>query len=202
MNWNADYVLTVGRDEKSADLDGWVTLVNNSGVTYSNAKLQLVAGQLNRVEPPMPTRAMNGIAMEAKAAHRNSVRKHSPNITSTRSAAAPRFRTTNRNRSACYPAPACPSKNISSSKASILLPQSAGNRESIPQPVKVLYRFKNDEKAALACRCRRNRPRLSSRFERRHPVRRRRPHRPHAQGRNAQDSRWQRFRRDLRTQRN
>src|SRR5271156_862129 len=51
MNWSADYVLTVGRDEKSADLDGWVTLVNNSGVAYSNAKLQLVAGQLNRVEP-------------------------------------------------------------------------------------------------------------------------------------------------------
>ena len=53
MNWSADYVLTVGRDEKTADLDGWVTLVNNSGVTYSNAKLQLVAGQLNRVEPPI-----------------------------------------------------------------------------------------------------------------------------------------------------
>src|SRR5277367_4039614 len=51
MNWSAYYVLTVGRDEKSADLDGWVTLVNNSGVAYSNAKLQLVAGQLNRVEP-------------------------------------------------------------------------------------------------------------------------------------------------------
>ena len=40
MNWSADYVLTVGRDEKSADLDGWVTLVNNSGVAYRNAKLQ------------------------------------------------------------------------------------------------------------------------------------------------------------------
>src|SRR5271163_1185037 len=40
MNWSADYVLTVARDEKSADLDGWVTLVNNSGVAYSNAKLQ------------------------------------------------------------------------------------------------------------------------------------------------------------------
>ena len=35
MNWSADYVLTVGRDEKSADLDGWVTLVNNSGAAYT-----------------------------------------------------------------------------------------------------------------------------------------------------------------------
>src|ERR1700746_1813286 len=63
MNWNADYVLTVGRDEKSADLDGWVTLANNSGVAYSNAKLQLVAGQLNRVETPMPAKAMAGAVM-------------------------------------------------------------------------------------------------------------------------------------------
>src|ERR1700691_2707776 len=31
INWSADYVLTVGRDEKSADLNGWVTLTNNTG---------------------------------------------------------------------------------------------------------------------------------------------------------------------------
>jgi hypothetical protein len=47
--WSADYVLTVGRDEKSADLDGWVTLVNNSGTAFKNARLQLVAGELHRV---------------------------------------------------------------------------------------------------------------------------------------------------------
>ena len=120
MNWSADYVLTVGRDEKTADLDGWVTLVNNSGVTYSNAKLQLVAGQLNRVEPPMarPER-MSGIAWrQTLPQRRNSARKHFRNITSTRSAAAPRSRTTNRSRSACSPEAACPSKNIFSSKAS------------------------------------------------------------------------------------
>ncbi len=34
MNWNADYVLTVARDEKTSDLDGWVTLANNSGTSY------------------------------------------------------------------------------------------------------------------------------------------------------------------------
>jgi hypothetical protein len=49
LSWNADYVLTVSRDEKNADLDGWVTLVNNSGTAFHNAKLQLVAGDLNRV---------------------------------------------------------------------------------------------------------------------------------------------------------
>jgi hypothetical protein len=49
MAWNSDYVLTVGRDNNAADLDGWVTLTNNSGAAYRNAKLQLVAGDLHRV---------------------------------------------------------------------------------------------------------------------------------------------------------
>ena len=49
LSWNADYVLTVGRDDKAADLDGWVTVVNNSGTAFRNARLQLVAGDLNRV---------------------------------------------------------------------------------------------------------------------------------------------------------
>jgi hypothetical protein len=49
ISWSSDYVLTVGRDEKSADLDGWVTLVNNSGTEFKQARLQLVAGDLNRV---------------------------------------------------------------------------------------------------------------------------------------------------------
>jgi hypothetical protein len=49
LSWNADYVLTVGRDDKSADLDGWVTVKNASGTSFRNATLQLVAGDLNRV---------------------------------------------------------------------------------------------------------------------------------------------------------
>ncbi|MGH9200028.1 MAG: DUF4139 domain-containing protein [Vicinamibacterales bacterium] len=49
LDWTADYVLTVARDDKSAGVDGWVTLSNNSGTAFRNAKLQLVAGDLNRV---------------------------------------------------------------------------------------------------------------------------------------------------------
>jgi hypothetical protein len=49
LSWNADYVLTVARDDRTADLDGWVTVVNGSGTTLRNARLQLVAGELNRV---------------------------------------------------------------------------------------------------------------------------------------------------------
>ena len=49
LSWNADYVLTVSRDDKAGDIDGWVTLTNGSGTAFRNAKLQLVAGELNRV---------------------------------------------------------------------------------------------------------------------------------------------------------
>lgn len=49
LMWNSDYVLTVGRDDKGADLDGWVTLTNNSGTPFKNARLQLVAGDLHRI---------------------------------------------------------------------------------------------------------------------------------------------------------
>jgi hypothetical protein len=64
LSWNADYVLTVARDDKAADLDGWVTLANNCGTAFRNARLQLVAGDLNRVQPPLPmaprAEALNG----------------------------------------------------------------------------------------------------------------------------------------------
>jgi hypothetical protein len=70
LSWNADYVLTVGRDDKAADLDGWVTLINNSGAAFHNARLQLVAGDLNRVNAREQFRVADAIAAlpAAKAA--------------------------------------------------------------------------------------------------------------------------------------
>jgi hypothetical protein len=68
LSWNADYVLTVGRDDKLADLDGWVTLVNNSGTSFHNAKLQLVAGDLNRIQPGIAARAEGDMVMKAMSA--------------------------------------------------------------------------------------------------------------------------------------
>ncbi len=60
LAWNADYVLTVARDEKTADLDGWVTLTNGSGTAFSHASLQLVAGNLNRVREAFDARHAHG----------------------------------------------------------------------------------------------------------------------------------------------
>jgi hypothetical protein len=50
MNWNADYVLTLDKTERMADLNGWVTVTNSSGTAFRNAQLQLVAGAIHRVE--------------------------------------------------------------------------------------------------------------------------------------------------------
>ncbi len=49
MNWRADYVLLVNADDTKGDLQGWVTLTNASGATFEDARLQLVAGNVNRV---------------------------------------------------------------------------------------------------------------------------------------------------------
>jgi hypothetical protein len=68
LSWNADYVLTVGRDDKAGDLDGWVTLTNGSGTQFNNARLQLVAGDLNRVRLDYRRSADEALAERVAAA--------------------------------------------------------------------------------------------------------------------------------------
>src|SRR5687767_9467668 len=68
LSWNADYVLTVARDDKAADLDGWVTVQNGSGTAFRNASLQLVAGDLNRVKQALGRVAMDSVAKFAAPA--------------------------------------------------------------------------------------------------------------------------------------
>ena len=50
LGWKADYVAELNSKENMLDLSGWVTLSNTSGASYKNAKLQLVAGDVNRVQ--------------------------------------------------------------------------------------------------------------------------------------------------------
>jgi hypothetical protein len=50
INWRADYVVTLNEKDDKADLSGWVTIDNKSGTIYKNAKLKLVAGDVNRVK--------------------------------------------------------------------------------------------------------------------------------------------------------
>lgn len=51
MSWKADYVAVVNDDETRVDLTGWVTLTNQSGASYPEATLQLIAGDVRRIQP-------------------------------------------------------------------------------------------------------------------------------------------------------
>lgn len=50
LSWRADYVAELSAKDDRVDLAGWVTLTNASGTAYRNALLQLVAGDVNRVQ--------------------------------------------------------------------------------------------------------------------------------------------------------
>jgi hypothetical protein len=69
LSWQADYVAELSADDSTLDLNGWVTLTNRSGTAYPNAKLQLVAGDVNRVkEEVRRARADRVMAMAAAPA--------------------------------------------------------------------------------------------------------------------------------------
>jgi hypothetical protein len=68
LSWSADYVLNVGKDETSGDLDGWVTLVNHTGTAFKNASLQLVAGDLHRIFAENGRDEMKAMAVLARSA--------------------------------------------------------------------------------------------------------------------------------------
>lgn len=74
LSWKADYVAELGADETKLDLAGWVTLTNQSGTAFENARLQLVAGDVNRVQEDFAPRPM-AKAMVAAAPMREMARE-------------------------------------------------------------------------------------------------------------------------------
>jgi hypothetical protein len=52
LTWRADYNVLLDDTETKADISAWVTLLNLSGTTYNNATLKLIAGDVQRVQPP------------------------------------------------------------------------------------------------------------------------------------------------------
>ncbi len=151
MNWNADYVLTVSRDEKNADLDGWVTLINNSGAAYNNARLQLVAGQLHRTQQPMNMKAMAGalsavadearqqFAQEAFSEYHLYTLGRRTSIQNDESKQISLLNATN--------IPVEKYLLVEGQPYYYRNPQGIGN--AMPQPVQVYYRFKNEDKDGL-----------------------------------------------------
>lgn len=66
LSWNADYVAQISDDNKSMNLDGWVSLTNNSETEFKNANLKVVAGDvhLTHTKPIQRKRTADGIIYE------------------------------------------------------------------------------------------------------------------------------------------
>ncbi|MHC4663857.1 MAG: DUF4139 domain-containing protein [Planctomycetota bacterium] len=56
VNWKADYTVVTNKDDTMLDISGWVTITNMCGVTFKDAKIKLIAGDVHRVQAP-PRRA-------------------------------------------------------------------------------------------------------------------------------------------------
>lgn len=52
FTWNADYNLVAPEKGDTVDLIGWITMNNQSGKTFENAKIKLMAGDVNKIQPP------------------------------------------------------------------------------------------------------------------------------------------------------
>jgi hypothetical protein len=51
LNWEANYNFIEPEKGDSLDLVGWVTVDNRSGKTFDNAKIKLMAGDVNKIRP-------------------------------------------------------------------------------------------------------------------------------------------------------
>ena len=60
FDWSASYNLVSPEKGDLVDLVGWITMNNNSGKTFENAKIKLMAGDVNKIQPRMP---MGGMRM-------------------------------------------------------------------------------------------------------------------------------------------
>jgi hypothetical protein len=64
MNWEAGYNAVAPPKGNVLELVGWVTLDNQSGKTFRDARIKLMAGDVNKIQPPGP----RGIVMAGAAA--------------------------------------------------------------------------------------------------------------------------------------
>lgn len=151
FGWKADYVLLIGEDDVAGELSGWVTIDNRTGATYKDAKLKLVAGDVNRassVERAPKVYAMRAMAADIGGAEQFNEQQlfeyHSYDL---------KRRTTLKNNqtkqiSFLATTPVMVHKEYSTRGESYLFMQgSVGNEQS--QPVNVAIRFENSKEAGL-----------------------------------------------------
>lgn len=67
LSWQAAYNLVAPEKGDLLDIVGWVTVNNQSGKVFENASMKLMAGDVNRVQPPAPPRAARGAMVQLEA---------------------------------------------------------------------------------------------------------------------------------------
>jgi hypothetical protein len=65
MSWQADYNIVAPEKGDVVDIVGWVTMDNRTGKTFENARIKLMAGDVNKIQPGM---AAKNFAFEVRAA--------------------------------------------------------------------------------------------------------------------------------------
>ena len=61
FTWEASYNLVATEKSDVLDIVGWVTMNNRSGMTFTDAKIKLMAGDVNRVQPRSTARGGRGM---------------------------------------------------------------------------------------------------------------------------------------------
>ncbi|HXE92008.1 MAG TPA: DUF4139 domain-containing protein [Terriglobales bacterium] len=66
MRWEADYNLVAPEKGDVLDLVGWVTIDNQTGKTFQNAKIKLIAGDVSKLQPAQAMEAYDAVMARAE----------------------------------------------------------------------------------------------------------------------------------------
>jgi len=68
MSWKADYSMLAGEKGDELDVIGWVTIDNQSGKTFDNARIKLMAGDVSKIQPDQDRYDYSGMMYSREAA--------------------------------------------------------------------------------------------------------------------------------------
>lgn len=75
MSWQADYNIVAPEKGDLVDIVGWVTVDNQSGRTFENARIKLMAGDVSKIQPGLRAAYVMPVEMAAEAAPVPTVRE-------------------------------------------------------------------------------------------------------------------------------
>ena len=68
LTWEADYNIVAPDNGDVVDLVGWVTMDNQSGKTFENAKIKLMAGDVSKIQRPEDQGYLGNEELEMRSA--------------------------------------------------------------------------------------------------------------------------------------